>query len=502
MPRPFADLSLLWFKRDLRIADHPALARAAELGPVLPVYLFEPELWAQPDASARQRDFVVECLDELRRDLAALGQPLLILQGEAVEALARLHRRHRFARIVSHQETGNGWTFARDRAVAAWARAQGVDWLELPQSGVVRRLAGRDGWAARRDAFTAAPPVAPPVALPQVAEVPTAPAMAFAPRLPADPCPGRQPGGRVAAAELLASFAAGRARGYTRALSSPLTAERGCSRLSPHLAWGTLSGREAAQAAAAGAAAPGLRAGLAGFAARLAWRDHFMQRLESEPALETRALHPGLDSLRPRPADPDLLAAWAEGRTGLPFVDACMRYLRATGWLNFRMRAMLVSVASYQLWLDWRDTGPILARLFTDYEPGIHWSQMQMQSGTTGINALRVYNPVRQGLEHDPDGRFLRRWLPELAGVPDAFVHEPWRWPEARTRLHPRYPAPVVDPASAAREGRARVWAQRRQPGFAEAAARVVRQHGSRKDPAAHRPRPRKAAPGQLSLDL
>jgi deoxyribodipyrimidine photo-lyase len=174
-----------------------------------------------------------------------------------------------------------------------------------------------------------------------------------------------------------------------------------------------------------------------------------------------------------------------------------MRYLAATGWLNFRMRAMLMSVASHHLWLDWRATGPHLARLFTDYEPGIHWSQVQMQSGATGINAPRLYNPVKQGLDHDPQGRFIRRWVPELATVPDPFLHEPWRWPSARTVLGKRYPEPVVDPASAARAARQAIGDLRRTAGFRDQAARVVEKHGSRKGR-----NPRKAPSAQMSLDL
>ena len=95
-----------------------------------------------------------------------------------------------------------------------------------------------------------------------------------------------------------------------------------------------------------------------------------------------------------------------------------MRALRHHGWINFRMRAMLMSVASYQLWLPWRQSGEALARLFVDYEPGIHWNQCQMQSGTSGINTVRIYNPIKQGLDHDPEGRFIRQWLPELRDVP------------------------------------------------------------------------------------
>ena len=507
-------LSLLWFKRDLRIRDHPALALAAAQGRVLPVYIVEPDLWAQPDASARQWAFIAESLEGLRADLAALGQPLLIRSGEAVAVLARLRARFGFDQLVSHEETGNGWSYARDRRVAAWARAEGLRWLELPQSGVMRRSPGRDGWAARRDAFMAAPMPDPPALAPVAEASGTAP-NARALGLETDPCPARQKGGRAVAEALLESFLSQRGQGYRGAMSSPLSAERACSRLSPYLAFGVLSAREVVQATGAARQVlrgqPGWGPSLRSFEARLAWRDHFIQKLEDEPALEHHALHRALDDLRPRNPDRTRLDAWARGETGLPFVDACMRYLRATGWLNFRMRAMLISVASYHLWLDWRATGAVLARLFTDFEPGIHWSQCQMQAGVTGINALRLYNPIKQGHDQDPGGRFLRRWLPELAPIPDAFLHEPWKWPEARRLLGSRYPEPIIDPAEAARQARAALARHRQAPGFSAEAARVALKHASRKQhgrkalgskPAVPARRRRPSDGAQMALDL
>ena len=134
---------LIWFKRDLRIQDHPALALGAALGRVLPLYIVEPDLWAQPDLSARQWDFIAESLGQLRSDLAARGAPLIVRCGPAVEVMARLCRQHQITRILSHEETGNAFTYARDRAMADWAGASGVEWHELPQSGVIRRLAQR-----------------------------------------------------------------------------------------------------------------------------------------------------------------------------------------------------------------------------------------------------------------------------------------------------------------------------------------------------------------------
>ncbi|OYX22695.1 MAG: deoxyribodipyrimidine photolyase [Rhodobacterales bacterium 32-66-7] len=497
---------LVWLKRDLRLHDHPALTLAAGLGPFLPVFIVEPGLWSAPDASARQWDFVAESLADLREALAAFSVPLVVRHGDAVEVLARLCRQHRIKNIVSHEETGNLWTYARDRQVAAWARAGGIEWTELPQSGVVRRLASRNGWAAARDGFMAAP-VLPPPALQCVAGVEPGPIPSSrALKLADDPCPHRQRGGRTRALDLLDSFLTRRGEPYQAAMSSPLTGERACSRLSPHLAWGTLSLREVVQATEARQVErPGGRWGgsLRSFQSRLAWCDHFIQKLEDQPAIEVRDLHPTA-ILRPRNSDATRLQAWSAGETGLPFLDACQRYLRATGWLNFRMRAMVTSVASYHLWLDWRASGGHLARMFTDYEPGIHWPQIQMQSGTTGINTPRIYNPVKQGLDQDPTGAFIRAWVPELAPVPDAFLHEPWKWPEARRVLGDRYPEPIVDVSTAAREAREAIWGARKAPGFADTAAGIVTRHASRADPRFVNDRsPRRRAPSaQLTLDL
>jgi len=509
--------TILWFKRDLRLADHPALARAGQGGgPVLPLFIVEPDWWQGPDMAARQWAFVAESLAELREATGAHGAPLIVRVGDAVDVLRALTRRHGIARLVSHEETGNAWSYARDRRVAAWAHSVGVEWVELPQSGVIRRLDSRDGWACRRDRFLAEPTADPqgvrldslgedPGAIPKAAEIGLAP----------DPCPGRQTGGRAAALALLDSFLAERGQPYRRAMSSPMAGERACSRLSPHLAWGTLSGREAAQATMARQrAVRGRRDGWAGslksFQSRLAWRDHFMQKLEDAPAIEFHCLHSAYEGMRPAAPDPVRLKAWCEGETGLPFVDACMRYLAHTGWLNFRMRSMLMAVASYHLWLEWRATGLHLARLFTDYEPGIHWSQTQMQSGTTGMNTVRIYNPVKQGFDQDPDGTFTRRWVPELADVPDAYLQEPWRWPECARLLGRAYPEPIVDVKQAAREARERVWAVRKSADFREEAERVVDKHASRKDSAGHfvNDRAPKARPGkpadtrQQDLDL
>jgi len=556
-------LQVVWFKRDLRLADHRPLRLAGERGAVLPLFVVEPQLWSEPDAAARQWLFCAESLEELRTALGQLGQPLVVRLGEVEQVLERARRQFGIGGLWSHEETGNGLTYARDRRVARWAREHGIPWTEIPQFGVIRRLSSREGWARRWEARMAEPLTPPPPALMPLqgiepGPIPSAGQLGLAP----DPCPQRQRGGRCEGLALLHSFLVERGARYHRELSSPLSAERGCSRLSAHLAWGTLSLREVIQASRArGAdlrALPPAERGewpraLRGFEERLHWHCHFIQKLEDQPDLEFRSLHPlcaagddsgtdAIDGDAPERFSTDRLgeslgsdrraegasiaaerlaserlAAWAKGRTGIPFVDACMRSLIASGWLNFRMRAMLVSVACHHLELGWREAGLVLARRFVDYEAGIHWSQCQMQAGTTGINTIRIYNPIKQGQDHDPMGLFLRRWLPELAAVPLAYLHQPWTLPpllqqELGCEIGSVYPLPIVDIAAAARAARERLWARRDQPEFAALADAIQQRHGSRRSGLGRsamgrgqRPSRRRSTPeakGQLSLNL
>ncbi|NDR55899.1 deoxyribodipyrimidine photolyase [Pseudoruegeria sp. M32A2M] len=499
-------VQVMWFKRDLRVDDNAALVAAAARGPVLPLYVVEPGYWDLPEASARHWAFLSESLRGLSEDLARRGQSLILRKGDVIDVLADLHARHGIAGLHSHEETGGDWTFGRDRRVAGFCRAEGIAWQEHRQHGVERGPSTREGWAGRWDAMMRQPCSQPPDLQPlegiAPGYLPTAAEMGLA----ADPCPQRQSGGRQAGLRLLSSFLEERGAGYRHDMSSPLSGARACSRLSPHLAHGTLSVREVTQATWArqaelrdkGRAAAGWRQSMQSFSGRLHWHCHFIQKLEDRPRIETRNLHRAYDDLRPRVPDRLRLEAWCNGETGLPFVDACMRSLAATGWLNFRMRAMLMSVASYHLWLDWRAPGLHLARSFTDFEPGIHWPQVQMQSGTTGINTPRIYNPVKQGKDQDPEGEFVRRWLPELDEIPDRHLQAPWLAENAGTVLGRQYPFPVVDHLLAAREARQKIWAVRKRPGFRDEAAEIVAQHASRR-----KPRRRARVPSaQLSLPL
>jgi deoxyribodipyrimidine photo-lyase len=519
-------VNIVWFKRDLRVEDHRPLVEAARAGPVLALYIVEPEYWSQPDTSARQWAFVRESLLSLDAALKSFGGALVVRIGSVANTLSDLCKAHAVSTIWSHEETGNDWTFTRDKLLERLCAEQNIVWQEYPHMGVKRGLVDRDAWSKHHESFMQKPAFTTPQGITFFdAPSDTLPGPQDL-GMPDVSCPLRQIGGRNEALNLLDSFFGGRGNAYTFQMSSPLTAETACSRLSPHLAAGTLSIRETLHRAfaerAKTAALPAhvrsteLRS-IDSFISRLHWHCHFIQKLESEPAIEWRSMHKAMQAARVSTAHDDpVLMAFAEGRTGFPFVDACMRYLHASGWINFRMRAMLVAFATYHLALDWHAVGIVLARLFTDYEPGIHWPQVQMQSGQTGINTPRIYNPVKQSMDQDADGTFIRRWVPELAELPSVFLHEPWKMTVGDERMHgvslgQTYPIRLVDHVVAMRAARDRLSEIRRLDNFQTEARKVYIRHGSRKrtltgnrpqKTAAIKAKKEKAAQQQFSFDL
>jgi deoxyribodipyrimidine photo-lyase len=492
---------IVWFKRDLRIQDHAALFEACELGQVLPIFTWDSSVWNGGDYATQHQMFVKECLVSLRSNLQTIGLSLLEVRVGIIEVLSHIAKFYRIGGLHSHEETGNNNTYQLDKAVASWCKAQNVNWHEYPHNGVVRRLKNRDIWTAvwekRMSAQT--------IPLPTQAKMATLP-LDILPNIDVSHLsytqadkPFRQKGGREEASKVLHTFLNGRGSRYRGGISSPLTSESAGSRLSPYLAWGVLSMREVVQnlrqkkssiQASPSTYPNGLLAGLASFESRLHWHCHFMQKLESEPAIEYENLHPAFNGFRDQSyASAELqnrLTAWKAGQTGWPLVDACMAMLRDTGWINFRMRAMLMSTASYLLWLHWRETGLHLAREFLDYEPGIHWSQVQMQSGTTGINTLRIYNPVKQAKDQDPEGVFVRRWLPTLRNVPNTWIFQPWLMPESLQleygcRIGIDYPAPLVNIDQAFKLAKAKFSQLRMNSEDREQTAKIIKKHASRK---------------------
>jgi deoxyribodipyrimidine photo-lyase len=489
-------VQLVWLKRDLRVNDHAPLLRAATQGELICLYVYEDELLTSPEWDSSHSLFIEQSLRELALELSRRGGKLVCRRGRLPEVFAAIHRDYPITSLYSHEETGNDITYQRDLRVGRWCQEQGIRWVEFQQTGVIRRLKSRDGWARKWEERMRRPLLAAPrqISGPHLeGEIQSLSQL----NLPDSQKTQAQRGGERQAREWLDSFLSQRGQNYAKDLSSPVTGWQGCSRLSPYLAFGNVSLREVYQRSLRRKQDPSWGRSMTAFVSRLHWRCHFMQKLEDQPSLEFVNQCRSFDGLREDEFRPDYFQAWCDGRTGYPMVDACMRALHQTGWINFRMRAMLVSFASYHLWLHWRPTAVFLARHFLDFEAGIHFPQFQMQSGVTGINAIRIYNPIKQVSDHDPKGQFLRHYLPELSRLPDAYLAEPHKMPLALQEhlgvvIGRNYPAPIVNHTSAFHQARERIFAARAELDRQET-QEVFLKHGSRKGPMsgnATRPRP------------
>ncbi|WP_462159907.1 FAD-binding domain-containing protein [Pseudoalteromonas sp. GB56] len=472
-------INLVWLKRDFRLNDHAPLHFAALNGkPTLVVYVIEPEYWQLNDTSMRQFSFVAQALRSLAVELEKIGGYLLIRQGDVREVFARIHQHAAIDTLFSHQETGNTWTYKRDQAVFAWCDKNGVAINTYRQQAVFHGEVDRNTWQTRATGWLEHGCYPSPTRLHSLIAHHDGLALL-------DTYPGNdelkaisaQHGSHTAALKTRHSFLSHRIHQYRFGISSIVKSGTACSRLSPYLAYGVLSLRDTMNQLCA---MPPLEGNRDAVVSRLHWHSHFVQKLESEPRYCEQAVHQDLISLRESEFDPIQFERWCQGYTGVPFVDACMRYLHHYGWLNFRMRAMLIAFASYQLWLHWHLPAAFLAQQFIDYEPGIHYPQVQMQSGTTGINPWRMYNPVTQGQKYDTHGHFIRHWLPELDHVPNAFIHTPWLYTNLKTD---KYDRPTVPPDVALRHAKEKISAFYKAHVKEGETQRVINTHASRKRP-------------------
>jgi len=492
------DTVLWWLKRDFRLHDVPALREALhEARHVIPVFVVEPALLNSPETSAFHIAAWADAVGSLREALLPYGGNVLVLRGDAPDVFVRLRDAVPFDALYSHEEVGTEVTFARDRAVKRWCKAVGIPWHEHRQTAVFRGLRNRDERQDLWHRFMRERPLPRPDArdLARLTVPYTASNMAH----PADQTLLRAEtwGASLTDAQrdlrqrvtltdahaTMRSFLGTRGMRYVGGISSPNHAFEAGSRMSVHLAWGTVSARMVSHATVrtidAWRQSPHPDASrwtrsLEAFLSRLHWRDHFIQRLESEPAMEFRALHPAYESL-PTVHRPHFTEAWLAGETGFPLVDACMRCARDTGFLNFRMRAMVTSFACHTLRMHWREVLYPLARLWADYEPGIHVSQVQMQAGVVGINTLRVYNPAKQMEEHDPEALFVKRWVPEVRDVhPRALIAH---------QETPQFglPLPIVNWRAETKAMKTAYFTLRKRPETEAGVASVLARHGSRR---------------------
>ncbi len=474
-------MNIVWFKRDLRMQDHAPLFHASKKKNVLLLYVFEPELWEQNDMSSRHFSFIKQAVLDLNNILSLSNNELCIKVGDIIEVFDALNKTERIEKIFSHEETGNAWTFSRDIRVREWSKNNNVEWIEYPQNGVVRGLKSRDGWSKKWKSFMSSPILTLPknfnfMYIPSDYKNINLIEKKFKNTLPNSLIASRKEG-----LKLLHNFLNITGENYQKGMSSPLTADLCCSKLSAYISHGLLSIKEIFQETERRRLdlddKKSWKSSINSFSKRLRWHCHFIQKLDDEPNIQFRNFHSLYDGLRENEFNNLFFEAWKNGQTGYPMVDACMRFLISNGWINFRMRAMLVSFASYHLWLDWKKTGIYLANLFTDYEPGIHYSQMQMQSGTTGINTIRIYNPIKQGIDHDEKGIFVKKWIPELSEIPSNIIHTPWKYDVKKIN----YPDPIIDEKLARETAAKRIYMVRKEKKHKAQSDFVFMKHGSRR---------------------
>ncbi|MBD1583881.1 FAD-binding domain-containing protein [Pseudoalteromonas sp. S16_S37] len=489
-------INVVWLKRDFRVDDHAPLHHSQKCAePTLFLYVIEPQYWQLDDTSARQFSFIAQAVLSYAKQLEKLGGFLCVRSGNVADILSKIHQKYPIKALFCHQETGNQWTYARDKAVYLWCKDKHVKIQEYRQQAVFRGRLNRDSWQTRANEWLDSESLPAPSQVRSVLSYHSGLHLL-------DHYPGNdsfaakqmQQGSVDAANATLHSFFEQRINHYLFGISSPVKSVTSSSRLSPYLCYGVLSLKKVMQMACELQVDKRQRSG---FLARLYWHSHFVQKLESEPRYETQAVNRSLVSMRESDFDEASFARWKLGQTGVPFVDACMRMLIQTGWINFRMRAMLVAYASYHLWLDWPKTAAYLASTFVDYEPGIHYPQVQMQSGTTGINPFRIYNPLMQGQKFDPKGEFIRRYIPELAHVPDSYIHMPWLYTGLKTDCYDR---PKILPDEAARQAKLKISSYYKQHLNSAETKRVIKKHASRRGRSLKKTVPINIDKNQLSL--
>ena len=469
-------INIFWFKRDLRLLDNKPLNNAVgQKEKLLLIYCFEPSLKKNKHYSTRHWNFVKESINDLNIYLQTIDTQIHTYSKEIIDVLKEIQEKFLVKKIFSHNETGLNVTFERDILLKKYCQDNSIKWEEEINNGVIRGLKNRKNWIKKWQDHMKNPVVLFKgekndfinIKKKQNLKVKNSNIL--------------QKGGSSSGIKYLDSFLDTRHTKYQNNISKPEASRTSCSRLSPYMSWGNISTRYAWQRAKEQMQNGKSKFQLNGFTSRLRWQAHFIQKFEMECQMEFRSVNKGYQNLV-KPINKKFISAWEKGKTGYPLVDAAMRCVIETGYLNFRMRALLVSFLTHHLWQPWQSGVIHLARNFLDFEPGIHYSQFQMQAGETGINMIRIYNPTKNAKEHDKEGVFIKKWIPELKKIPTPLLFEPWKMSlidqeTYECKIGKDYPNPIVEISETYKYAASKLWSIKSDPKVKEESSRILQKH-------------------------